>query len=410
MTSVTSPLDAVFNILIIVTAITFVARRFRFPHTIALIFAGLLATFTPNLQLFDLEADIILSVLLPPIIFQETLQLDIDGLIDDSDMILSYAVAGTLLMVVAVAIFAFLFSGFDPAEAFLLGVIISPTDPISVIGTFRTMGVIKRFQLLVTGESLFNDGVAIVIYSILISIVTVGSLTALDVVRISLVNVVGGVLLGIASGFVVHILFCWTDDKFAEVLISVIAAFGVFRLAEELGASGVIATVLAGLIINYRCRNYGGLGGESRGMLDTLWEFVGFTASSVAFIFIGMKLDPSSLFQYLGPIIALTLFIIIARYFMVVLIAEVIQTISGKRVPRNWRLGILWSGLRGAISVVLVLGVGVIRLPHIEGMTALTFGVVLATNLIQGLSMSRVVQKLELSVRRAPSEEGNGDA
>jgi CPA1 family monovalent cation:H+ antiporter len=145
-------------------------------------------------------------------------------------------------------------------------------------------------------------------------------------------------------------------------------------------------------------------------MLDTLWEFVGFTASSVAFIFIGMKLDPSSLFQYLGPIIALTLFIIIARYFMVVLIAEVIQTISGKRVPRNWRLGILWSGLRGAISVVLVLGVGVIRLPHIEGMTALTFGVVLATNLIQGLSMSRVVQNLELSVRRTPSKEGNGDA
>jgi NhaP-type Na+/H+ or K+/H+ antiporter len=79
-------------------------------------------------------------------------------------------------------------------------------------------------------------------------------------------------------------------------------------------------------------------------------------------------------------------------------------------VPRNWRLGILWSGLSGAISVVLVLGVGVIRLPHIEGMTALTFGVVLATNLIQGLSMSRVVKNLELSVRQASSDERKSDA
>lgn len=410
MSSALGQLDAVFNILIIVTAITFIARRLRFPHTIALIFAGLLATFMPGLPLFEFEADIILAVLLPPIIFQETLQLDIDGLIDDSDMILSYAVAGTLLMVVAVALFAFLVSGFDPAEAFLLGVIISPTDPISVIGTFRSFGVIKRFQLLVTGESLFNDGVAIVFYSILISIITVGSLTAFDIARISLVKVLGGVLLGIASGFVVHILFCWTDDKFAEVLISVIAAFGVFRLAEELGASGVIATVLAGLIINYRCRNYGGLGGESREMLDTLWEFVGFTASSVAFIFIGMKLDPASLFRYLWPIIGLTLFIILARYVMVIMIAEVIQTISGKRIPRNWRLGIMWSGLRGAISVVLVLGVGVIRLPHIEGMNALTFGVVLATNLIQGLSMSRVVRNLGLSAVRVTKKEVNSDA
>jgi CPA1 family monovalent cation:H+ antiporter len=398
MSNAFSQFDAFFNIFIIVTVITLVARRLRFPPTLALIFAGIISTFTPELPMVILGPDIFMSLLLPPIIFQETLQLDIDGLIDDSDTIFSYAVAGTLLMLVAVAVFARFILGFDVAEAFILGIIVSPTDPVAVIGTFHSLGVIKRFQLLVAGESLFNDGVAIVVYSLLVSMVTLGSVTALGVARMTLVKVVGGVLLGVVGGYIVHTVFCWTDDKFAEVLLSFIAAFGVFRLAEELNASGVIATVLAGLIINYRIRNYGGLGGESRGMLDTLWEFVGFLASSIAFIFIGLNIRPDILGKYLVPVLGLSGFILFARYLMVVGVAEVIEAMSGKRIPRNWRLGIFWSGLRGAVSVVLVLGVSGLPLLHSEVMTALTFGVVLTSNVLQGLTMPRAVQSLNLSL------------
>jgi CPA1 family monovalent cation:H+ antiporter len=388
--------DAIFNIIIIVTVITLAARRLRFPPTIALIFAGLLATFMPRLTLLDLGPEVFVSLLLPPILFQETLHLDVDGLIDDSDVILSYAVAGTLIMITTVAVFVYFYAGLDVFESFLLGIIVAPTDPVAVIRTFKNIGVIKRFQLLVAGESLFNDGVSIVVYSILLSIVTNGSLVALDVVQIGLIQVVGGAVLGITAGFTVHILFCWIDDKFTEVLVSFIAAFGVFRLAEELGTSGVIATVLAGLLINYRCRNYGGLGGESREMLDALWEFVGFLASSIAFVFIGMNLDPSVLVKHLVPILFLTGFILVARLIIVMVIAEVIERYSGKRIPRNWRLGIFWSGLRGAVSVVLVLGIGGLSLPNGEMMTALTFGVVLTSNLLQGLTMSKVARRLNL--------------
>jgi NhaP-type Na+/H+ or K+/H+ antiporter len=149
MSNAFSQFDAFFNIFIIVTVITLVARRLRFPPTLALIFAGIISTFTPELPMVILGPDIFMSLLLPPIIFQETLQLDIDGLIDDSDTIFSYAVAGTLLMLVAVAVFARFVLGFDVAEAFILGIIVSPTDPVAVIGTFHSLGVIKRFQLLV---------------------------------------------------------------------------------------------------------------------------------------------------------------------------------------------------------------------------------------------------------------------
>jgi len=397
MTQLLSQFDAVFNLLILVTVITLAARRFHIPYTIALIFAGLLAPLFPRFPLLNISPDIFISLLLPPIIFEETLKLDIDGLIDDTDIILSYALAGTIIMAVAVALFAYFLSGFTPMEAFLLGIIIAPTDPVAVIATFRRLGVVKRFQLIVAGESLFNDGVAIVVYSILVAIVSLGTLTPFSVLRISIVSIVGGVIIGVAGGYVVHLIFSLTDDRFAEVMLSFIAAFGVFRFAEELGASGVIATVLAGLIINYRCHEFGGIGEDSMEMLDAMWEFVGFTASSIAFIFVGMSLDPALLWKYMLPVVALTIFILWTRYWIVDGIAEAAGLLMGKRIPKNWRFGIFWSGLRGAVSIVLVLGVASLPLPHVEEMTALTYGVVLATNVLQGLTIAPIARGLNLS-------------
>ena len=388
--------DAVFNILLLVTVVTIVAKRLRIPYTIAMIFAGVMATFYPQFSLPRVSPEIFVSLLLPPILFEETLTLDIEGFIEDSDTILSYAIAGTVIMALAVTLFAYLIWGFTPMEAFLLGIIIAPTDPVAVIATLRKLGVIKRFQLLVAGESLFNDSVAIVVYSILVSAVSLGALTPSSILRISIISVLGGVILGIVGGYIVHMIFSWTDDKFCEVLLSFITAFGVFRMADALGASGVLATVLAGLIINYRYRRVGGIGKESMEMLDVVWEFVGFTASCIAFIFVGKYLDPTLLVRHLLPAAALTLFTLTARYLMVDGISRVMERFRGKQIPKNWRFGIFWSGLRGAVSIVLVLGISDLNLPHIEKMIALIFGVVLATNMLQGLTMSTVVRRWAL--------------
>jgi CPA1 family monovalent cation:H+ antiporter len=403
------PFDAVFNALLIVVVITLVARRINFPYTIALIFAGLLGPLFPRGTPFpEIGPEIFLVILLPPILFEETLTLDIDGLIDDTDTILSYAVLGTVLQVIAVASFAWIAYNFTVIEALILAIIVAPTDPVAVIATFRRLGVIRRFQLLVSGESLFNDGVAIVVYTILISIVNAGGLTFNEIFQISVISVLGGTLIGVAGGYLVHLILCWTDDKFAEVLLSFIIAFGVFRLAEELHASGVIATVLAGLIINYRCSYFGGMGPETMEMLEALWEFVGFIASSFAFIFIGLSLDPGLLRAFLIPVIGLILFMWVTRYFMVDVIARFLERYRDKRIPSNWRRGIWWSGLRGAVSVVLVLGINELQLPHQDEILALVYGVVLGTNILQGLSMTRVVKRLNLSSSILPEEGEEG--
>jgi CPA1 family monovalent cation:H+ antiporter len=404
--------DAIYNILILVVIITLIARQVNFPSTIAFIFAGLLAASVPRISLPELSPEIFLTVLLPPILFTETLTLDIDGLIDDSDTILTYAVAGTALMVTAIGVYTHYVFRMGWLEAFMLGIIIAPTDPVSVIATFKRLGVIRRFQLIVAGESLFNDGVAIVVYSILLTIIEAGSITALDVLTTTIIKVFGGIILGYVAGYIVHLIMCWTDDLYIKTLLTFIIAFGVFRLAEQFHASGVIAVVLAGLILNYRCRNYGGIGEKAEETLEVMWEFVGFIASSFAFIFIGVSLEIELLFSFALQILALSIVSVIFRYGMVDIIARILEKYRDKRIPTNWRAGMTWSGLRGAVSIVLVLGITGIDLPNEQLLLALTYGIVLGTNLIQGLSMPVLIKRLNLFSRtRTPvsEEEANFD-
>ena len=392
--------DAIYNILILVVIITLIARQINFPSTIAFIFAGLLAAAVPRLPLPELSPEVFLSILLPPILFTETLTLDIDGLIDDSDTILSYAVPGTVLVVTAIGLYTHYVFQVSWLEAFMLGIVVAPTDPVSVIATFKRLGVIRRFQLIVAGESLFNDGVAIVVYSILITVIEAGAISGIEILTTTIIKVFGGVILGYVAGYIVHLIFCWTDDLYIKTLLTFIIAFGVFRLAEQFHASGVIAVVLAGLILNYRCRNFGGVSEKEEETLEIMWEFVGFIASSFAFIFIGVSLELELLSHFMLQILALSIVSVIFRYGMIDLIARFLERYRSKRIPQNWRIGMTWSGLRGAVSVVLILGITGINLPNEQLLLALTYGIVLSTNVIQGLSMPLIVNSLNLFSRR----------
>jgi len=399
--------DAIFNILILVVIITLIARQINFPSTIAFIFAGLLAAAVPRLPLPELSPEIFLSILLPPILFTETLTLDIDGLIDDSDTILSYALPGTLLVVATIGAYTHYVFQMSWLEAFMLGIVVAPTDPVSVIATFKRLGVIRRFQLIVAGESLFNDGVAIVVYSLLVTVIEAGSITGIEILTTTIIKVFGGIILGYVAGYIVHLIFCWTDDLYIKTLLTFIIAFGVFRLAEQFQSSGVIAVVLAGLILNYRCRNFGGVSEKGEEVLEIMWEFVGFIASSFAFIFIGVSIDLELLSHFMLQIFALSIVSVIFRYGMIDIIARFLERYRSKRIPQNWRIGMTWSGLRGAVSVVLILGITGINLPNEELLLALTYGIVLSTNVIQGLSMPLLIKRLNLfsSTRQIIEEE-----
>jgi CPA1 family monovalent cation:H+ antiporter len=209
-------------------------------------------------------------------------------------------------------------------------------------------------------------------------------------------TILGGIIIGILGGYICHTAFYLTDEKFAEVLISLILVIGVFRISESIGASGVIATVVASLIINYRIRYFGGVGKESMEMLDTMWEFIGFIASSIAFIFIGISLEPSTFLSSLVPVTILFVFLLLARFLVVHGITKLLELIHHKCIPLNWRHGLFWSGLRGAVSIVLVQGLSRVALPHSSTMLALTFGIVLVSNLLHGPTIPFVIQRLNI--------------
>jgi CPA1 family monovalent cation:H+ antiporter len=387
--------DSIYNILILVTFVTLITWRLKFPSTLALILAGIIASVSTRLIIPEIGSEIFVTLLLPPILFQETLHLNIDDFIKEIDSVIMFATIGTILMQLSVGIFSYLILNFNLIESLLFGILIAPTDPVAVIRQFHSSNVDKRFQIIVSGESLLNDGVSIVIYSILLTILAQGSITPLIGLRLAAQIIIGGLIIGVLVGYSVHSMFCWTNDSYAQVLISFMVAFGVYRVAEELGASGVLAIVVSGLIINYRSRKFGGLGQETFDMLTNLWEFIGFLSSSIAFIFIGMNLDRQVFADNFSNSLVLFLVLLLFRQVMVELVSTLRQILWSKGYSRFWKNGLSWAGLRGAVSIVLALGIsGVV--PNSDLIIAVTFGIVILSNFVQGTSISVLINDWDL--------------
>jgi NhaP-type Na+/H+ or K+/H+ antiporter len=160
----------------LITLLALRARKFRLPYTVILVFAGLLLPFFPLLRIPEISPDLFLALLLPPFIFETAYKLDFNSMIKEADAVLSLAFVGTLLSALLIGGAAYFLLRFNLIEAFLLGIIVSPTDPVAAVSTFRSMGVSKSFSIIVEGEALFNDGVAIVVFLKLLAAVETGSL------------------------------------------------------------------------------------------------------------------------------------------------------------------------------------------------------------------------------------------
>jgi CPA1 family monovalent cation:H+ antiporter len=395
--------DSIYNILILVTFVTLITWRLKFPSTLALIIAGILASISTRIVIPEIGSEIFITLLLPPILFQEALHLNVDDFIKEADSVIMFATFGTILMQIAIGIFSFYILDLNFIESLLFGILIAPTDPVAVISQFHSSNVDQRFQMILSGESLLNDGVSIVIYSILITILTQGSISSIIGISIAIRIILGGLFIGILVGYIAHSLFCWTNDSYAEVLISFMVAYGVYRLAEELGVSGVLAIVVSGLIINYRSRKFGGLGQDAYNLLENLWEFIGFLSSSLAFIFIGMNLDRQIFYNNFSTSLIVFLVLLLFRKLMVEFVSRFMDLLWSKGYSGPWKNSLSWAGLRGAVSIVLALGVGGF-VPNSEFIIAITFGVVILSNFVQGTSMSILINDWGLT-----SEVINGE-
>ncbi|MFN2161143.1 MAG: Na+/H+ antiporter [Candidatus Promineifilaceae bacterium] len=387
--------------------VAIVIRRIRLPYTVALVLVGLFLSFFPNPLQFDVSSDLILAILVPPLIFEATLQIKWEKLRNDLVPILLLALLGTLLSTIIVGEIVTWVLDVPLLAALAFGALISATDPVAVIAFFRNLGVSKRLQLLVEGESLFNDGIAIVLFNMAVGFAVSGidptaegasllSSGLATFVRVSL----GGLGVGLVLGFFVsYVILKNVDDQLIETTTTLALALGAYVFAETFHVSGILAVVAAGLMVgNIGMQN---TSPTTRLTLESFWEFAAFLANSLVFLLIGLEIEINQLWPNVIPIIVAVLAVLFSRAIVVYGIAGTYSYFAKlpQKIPMSYRHVMFWGGLRGAISLALALTLTgrVFGDVFANELRVMTFGVVLFTLLVQGTTIESLILRLGLS-------------
>jgi CPA1 family monovalent cation:H+ antiporter len=400
------PETAILYLFVAASLLAVVANRLRIPYTVALVLGGLILG---TLHLFPtpvLTHDLLFSIFLPGLVFESAYHLSASALWRDRLAIFGLAVPGVLTSIVVTA-FVFLWtSRYLPdlaavtmplGVALVFGATVAATDPISVVAIFRELQAPQRLTFLVESESLLNDGTAIVFFTLFLAIAMGKPVTASALAVKFLAVVGGGVLIGAIVGWLSSEVIKRVNDGMVEITFTILAAYGSFLVAMQLGYSGVISTVVAGLI----CGNYGakrGMAPSVRLAVNTFWEYIGFALNSLVFLLVGLTIRLPDLLRIWPLVIAAYMAITIARGAVIYSMGALLSR-SRARMPWSWNFVLIWGGIRGALSMVLVLSLPQ-HFPFREMLINLVFGVVLLTILIQGLSISPVARALGVLSRR----------
>jgi CPA1 family monovalent cation:H+ antiporter len=398
--------EQIILLLVAAAAVAMLAGRLRLPYTVALVLAGL------ALGLLDLQMDLHLSkelvfaIFLPALLYEAAFHLDVERFRRNSGPILVLAVVGVVLSMLITGGFTYLaVSYFLDASvlslllALLFGSLISATDPVSVLAIFKKLGLPRRLNLIVEGESLFNDGTAVVVFSLILAAVTgydahgvlVGQIGPAWVAGAFLREVLGGLAVGLVTGMTLSYLTSRIEDHLLEIMLTTILAYGTYLLAEHLHVSGVIGVVAAGMMSG----NYGskvGMSPTTRVAVVTFWEYVAFVVNSLIFLLIGMEVKIDVLWNYRWHILLAWLAVLLARAIVINCLLPLINSWF-KPLPWRWSPVMIWGGLRGSLSMALALSLPR-DLPGREMILAMTFGVVIISILGQGLTMRPLLRVL----------------
>ncbi|MEM6986416.1 MAG: sodium:proton antiporter [Pseudomonadota bacterium] len=327
------------------------------------------------------------------LLFAGALHVDLKRLVESRLIVGLLATLGVVLStaIIAVASYAVFQAIGQPVPflyCLLFGVIVSPTDPVAVLGILKTAGAPKSLEVKIAGESLFNDGVAVVVFIALLGIATgAGEASASAVASLFALEVIGGVALGAVTGGLCWLLLARVDDYTVEILLTLALVMGGYSLAKYLHVSGVLAMVVAGLVIGNPGRE-NAMSDTTQAHLDTFWELVDEILNAVLFLLMGLvmlllSIEPEALIA--GLVLALVA--LAARWFAVSLATRALQL--KKAIHPKLVTLLTWGGIRGGISVALALS-----LPESPWRTLLltaTYVIVVLSILVQGLSIKRLI-------------------
>jgi CPA1 family monovalent cation:H+ antiporter len=392
-------MEATFVILFaIASLVAIMARRARVPYTVALVVVGLLVGTLHVVEAPRLTRELLFAVFLPGLVFEAAYNIHASELRATWRTIATLAIPGVVVAIgLTCALATIAFGVFSPGlgltwrDALVFAALVAATDPIAVVSLFRQLGVPPRLTTMIEAESLFNDGTSIVVLSLVLAYVsgTAASITGLTLQFLLVIG--GGAAVGLLTGAGLGRLGKTVDDPMVEITLTTIAAYGSFIAAERLHLSGVIATVSAGLVLGTYGREVG-MSEATRMSVDVFWEYVAFALNSVVFLLIGFEVQPSGLLVVAIPVAVAFVVLMLSRLAVVLATTAAFRT-SSERVPVAWSFILAWGGLRGALSMVLALALPY-DFPRRTLLVDLTYGVVLVSLLLQGLTMASFVRRL----------------
>ena len=389
-------IEIVIGLLLISSLVGIITERLRVPYTAGLVVIGLVLALVDRVDI-NVSPELFLGLLVPPLIFEAAFQVKAQDLFKDITPILSLAIPGVLLTTFLVGGVLYWGTDFSLTTALLFGSLIAATDPVAVVALFRSLGVPHRLQLLLEGESLFNDGTAIVLFNMMVTIAVTGYFNLGESVLNFIVVSGGGLIIGLVLGLLISLAISIIDNSLIETTLTTVLAFGSYVVAEQFHVSGVLAVVAAGIIS-------GNLGPSrmaptTRILVFNFWEYAAFLANSFVFLLIGLQIDLNILLTDWKAVLWAILAVLVAR-------AASIYGLSwiGPGIPRRYKHVLYWGGLRGAISLALALSLPASLGEQGTIIKSMAFGVVLFTLLVQGLTMKPFINLMGL-IDKDPAQE-----
>jgi Na+/H+ antiporter len=399
------------GLLVAVAALLIAAGVVRVPYPILLVLGGLGLSFVPGIPEIQLAPDLVLIAVLPPLLYGAAFFTSLRDLRENAGAISLLAVGLVLTTMLAVAAVAhFFIPDLSWQGAFVLGALVSPTDPTAAAAIGERLGLPRRIVALVEGESLVNDGTALVAYKFAVAAVVTGSFSLAHAAGSFVLNVVGGIAIGLAIGFVIRQLRRRLDDPPLEITISLLSGYFAYLPAQAAGVSGVLAAVTVGVYMGWHTPELTSAQTRLQGI--AVWEILFFVLNALLFALIGLQLPAildslsgRSTGTLIGYAALVTAAVIAARFLWVVpgtyLTARFRRRTRPIQEPGKASILLSWSGMRGAVSLAAALALPLTTdagdaFPNRALIIFLTFGVILGTLVLQGLTLPAVVKALGL--------------
>jgi CPA1 family monovalent cation:H+ antiporter len=383
---------AVLSLVIVLSFVgAILSDKLKASYTTIMIAIGLVLSFlrlAGGLSSIVFDRTVILGLVLPPLIFEAAMRTRFETFRTVQKTVMSLAIFGVVISAVVSAFVLNIVLGLPLAVALVFGVIVSPTDPVSVVNVLKRVRAPERLTTILETEAYFNNATPVILYPIAISL----SFSPLQDLSLFAYTLAGGVAVGLIVSGIAELLHRLITEPLAETSFTIAVMYGSYVFAESFGVSGLIAVPIAGLYMGNRTMRTA-MSEETRTTMTKFWEVVTFMATSFAFLLLGLKADFDLLVTFIPFILVAFLAILVARVFSVYPIMWSTRLL-GERVPTSWTNVVALAGLRGAVSVALALSLPESNFK--DAIVAMTFGVALLSLVVQAEILQVYVKRAKL--------------